>query len=89
VPILRERAREQHRRLRAAITHALERRQRDCTVARRALNAVNPLAVLDRGYAILFDDNGRTVRSAQGVAADAILEARLSDGILKLRHIPD
>jgi exodeoxyribonuclease VII large subunit len=89
VPILRERAHEQHRRLRAAITHALERRQRDCTVARRALNAVNPLAVLDRGYAILFDDNGRTVRSAQGVAADAILEARLSDGILKLRHIPD
>ena len=89
VPILRERAREQHRRLRAAIAHELERRQRDCTAACRALNAVNPLAVLDRGYAILFDDNGRTVRSAQGVPTDAILEARLSDGILKLRHIPD
>ncbi len=89
LPILRERAREQHRRLRAAIAHELDRRQRECMAARRALNAVNPLAVLDRGYAILFDADGRTVRSAQGVAADAILEARLSDGILKLRHIPD
>jgi exodeoxyribonuclease VII large subunit len=71
------------------MVHELDRRQRECMAARRALNAVNPLAVLDRGYAILFDADGRTVRSAQGVAADAILEAKLSDGILKLRHIPD
>ncbi len=80
---------EQRRRLRSAITHTLQRKQRDSSATLRALNAVNPLMVLERGYAILFDAEGRTVRSAQAVARDAILEARLSDGILKLKHIPD
>jgi len=89
LPELERRVREQQRRLRATMAHALERRQRECAAALRALNAVNPLMVLERGYAILFDADGRTVRSAQAVAADAILEARLSDGILKLKHIPD
>ena len=89
LPAIERQLHDQHRRLRAAITHALERRQRECTSMRRALHAVSPLATLDRGYAILFDADGRTLRSAQGVAADAILEARLSDGILKLKHIPD
>ncbi len=79
----------QRDRLQSAMLQTLERRRSDCVSLRRALNAVNPLAVLERGYAIVFDESGHTVRSVQAVAPDAILEARLHDGILKLRHIAD
>jgi exodeoxyribonuclease VII large subunit len=79
---------DRQRRLEAAISLQLERKQRRTAELRRALHGVSPLATLDRGYAIMFDDQGRTVRSVQGVVPDAILEARLSDGTLHLRHIP-
>jgi exodeoxyribonuclease VII large subunit len=68
--------------------HRLERTQRDCASMRRALHAVSPLATLDRGYAIVFDEHGKTVRSVQSVAPDATLEVRLRDGILPVKHIP-
>ena len=49
------------------------------------LHAVSPLATLERGYAILFDADGQVLRSAQGVAIDKRLRARLADGELPLR----
>jgi exodeoxyribonuclease VII large subunit len=55
----------------------------------RALHAVSPLATLERGYAILFDADGKVLRSTHGVAADAKLRARLADGELPLRVEPD
>jgi exodeoxyribonuclease VII large subunit len=52
----------------------------------RALNAVSPLATLERGYATLHDrTNGRIVRSIAGLVADARLTARLVDGEIDLR----
>jgi exodeoxyribonuclease VII large subunit len=50
------------------------------------LNAVSPLATLDRGYAILLDRrSGRVVRSVTQIAADSAIRARLADGEIDLR----
>jgi exodeoxyribonuclease VII large subunit len=51
----------------------------------RALNAVSPLATLQRGYAILVDrDTGKVVRSAKTSASARRFSARLADGEIPL-----
>jgi len=53
----------------------------------RALNAVSPLATLNRGYAILIArDDGRVVRSAMQAADIGRFVARLGDGEIPLRR---
>ncbi|MAT49866.1 MAG: exodeoxyribonuclease VII large subunit [Porticoccaceae bacterium] len=49
------------------------------------LNAVSPLATLDRGYAIALDQQHRVVRSVEAVNIDDPLEVRLGDGQLRCR----
>jgi exodeoxyribonuclease VII large subunit len=44
------------------------------------LNSLSPLAVLDRGYALVLDAHGALVRSATQVAAGDHVLTRLSDG---------
>ena len=44
------------------------------------LNSLSPLRVLDRGYALVLDDRGEVVRSAQQVVAGDQVTTRLSDG---------
>jgi len=83
--LLRQRLDGQARRLRQAITHQLERERQALQHAVRALHTVSPLATLERGYAILFDANGRVVRTAQGIEPGTGLRARLADGELALR----
>jgi exodeoxyribonuclease VII large subunit len=85
LPLLWRRLGEQDLRLRRAITHLLEARQIGLRHAARALHAVSPLATLERGYAILFDAEGKVVRSTRDVAVDSRLRARLADGELALR----
>lgn len=50
------------------------------TSLQRALHAVSPLATLQRGYAIVFDDNGNTIRSVEAVQAQATMKVQLVDG---------
>jgi exodeoxyribonuclease VII large subunit len=73
------------RRLVAAWRHACERRRGRLAELARALNAVSPLDVLKRGYAILFDEAGNVVRSVRHARAGDALRARLADGELPLR----
>lgn len=75
-------------RLLAAWAHGAERHARRVAALARALNAVSPLQVLQRGYAILFDANGHVLRSAQGVPPGTPLTARLQDGELPVRVEP-
>jgi exodeoxyribonuclease VII large subunit len=49
------------------------------------LNALSPLAVLDRGYALVLDEKGALVRSANQVNAGDVLTTRLSDGAFNSR----
>ncbi|GAB6067157.1 exodeoxyribonuclease VII large subunit [Methylothermus subterraneus] len=49
----------------------------------RALEAVNPLATLARGYALVTDlDTGRILTSARGIAPGARVQVRLAQGKL-------
>ena len=46
------------------------------------LNALNPFAVLQRGYALVLDENGHLVRSYHDVATDDKINIHLADGRL-------
>jgi len=46
------------------------------------LNALNPYAVLQRGYALVLDENGHLVRSYHDVATDDKINIHLADGML-------
>jgi exodeoxyribonuclease VII large subunit len=83
--LLARRLAEQDQRLRRAIAYTLERQQTALRHAGHALHAVSPLATLERGYAILFDDAGHVVRSSANVTDGDTLKARLADGELNLR----
>jgi exodeoxyribonuclease VII large subunit len=88
LPNLAQHDLELRRRLVAAWERDLERRRQRLAELARALNAVSPLDVLKRGYAILFDDAGNVLRSADAIQPGARLRARLADGELPLRVEP-
>jgi len=51
------------------------------------LDALSPLAVLERGYAICLTPEGRVVRSAAGLEVDSEVKVRLHEGSLQARVI--
>ena len=51
----------------------------------RTLNAVSPLATLERGYAIVLDAEGRVLRDAAAARDGEIIEARLAAGRLRAK----
>jgi len=83
--MLRQRLAQHAAHLRRMTLHKLERERLNLQQTARAMHAVSPLATLERGYAILFDAEGKVLRSAQGVAVDTPLKAKLADGELPLR----
>ena len=87
--LLRRRLAELSQRLRHSVERRLEREQLTLRQAGRALHAVSPLATLERGYAILFDEHGKVVRSVQSVSEGAKLRGRLVDGELSLMAGPN
>jgi exodeoxyribonuclease VII large subunit len=54
-------------------------------VAVRTLDAVSPLATLQRGYAIVTDSKGTVVTNAQDVRAGQLIDARLTQGTIRAR----
>lgn len=73
-------------RLRAATGRRLEQRAVQLSQLARTLNAVSPLATLERGYTILFDtETGRIIRSVTQSKEEMYLKARLIDGEIALR----
>ncbi|GLQ45628.1 exodeoxyribonuclease 7 large subunit [Dyella lipolytica] len=85
----RQQLEQQATHLRRSIEHKLERERLTLQQTARTMHAVSPLATLERGYAILFDADGKVLRSAQNVAVDTLLRARLADGDLPLRVSDD
>ena len=51
----------------------------------RTLNAVSPLATLDRGYAIVMDEQGKILRDAAETAEGELIEARLAVGRIRAK----
>ncbi|HET8940591.1 MAG TPA: exodeoxyribonuclease VII large subunit [Rudaea sp.] len=74
------------KRLHVCMVHQVEKSAQRVGELVRALNAVSPLATLQRGYAIVIDiDSGRVVRSIHQVANGTRLLARVADGEFALR----
>lgn len=75
----------QRQRLHQVQRSAVDTRRARLTELARALQAISPLAVLARGYALLQDEAGRVIRTPADTAAGASVQARLADGTLRLR----
>jgi exodeoxyribonuclease VII large subunit len=72
-------------RLRAATGRLLERGRLRLAAAGGRLDALSPLAVLERGYAIALAADGRVLRRTAETRAGAPLRVRLADGELGCR----
>lgn len=83
-----------HRRVERA-THRLDRLAAEGVALRRArllratarLQALSPLSVLARGYALVYADNGTLLRSANETAPGKVVRARLASGNLSAQVI--
>ena len=70
----------------AAITHTRLLESRGALDRQTAsLEALSPLAILNRGYALVFDAKGRLVKDAARVKAGEELSARLARGRVRAR----
>jgi exodeoxyribonuclease VII large subunit len=89
-PIARVQAASAHHavlltRLRTAALDTLRRSRERLMPLVRTLNAVSPLATLQRGYAIVASAEGRILRDAADAAPGSIIEARLAHGTLRAK----
>jgi exodeoxyribonuclease VII large subunit len=50
-----------------------------------ALQSLSPLAILDRGYALVFDGEGKLVKDSAAVSAGDEISARLARGQIQAR----
>ncbi|MDE3063753.1 MAG: exodeoxyribonuclease VII large subunit [Acidobacteriota bacterium] len=67
-------------RLRRAQERRLQASQMQCGALEARLQSLSPLAVLQRGYAIVADGNGAIVRSTRQLAPGSSVVTRLHDG---------
>lgn len=67
-------------RLDVAITGVLALKRARLQTAAQALQLLNPLNVLDRGYALVFNEAGQTVTDASTLAPGAALRIRVQRG---------
>jgi exodeoxyribonuclease VII large subunit len=72
-------------RLRVAGPDTLRRARERLLPLVRTLNAVSPLATLDRGYAIVSRENGGILRDAADAAPGTVIEARLAVGKIRAK----
>jgi exodeoxyribonuclease VII large subunit len=76
-------------RMGAAIGRRLERDRHRFEVALRDLEARSPIAILSRGYSLVFDERGRLVKRATSVEPGARLSVRLAEGGLRVRVVDE
>jgi exodeoxyribonuclease VII large subunit len=69
----------------AAMKTALLRRRARLEQLEHALQALSPVAILERGYALVFDASGNLVKDAAQVESGEEITARLAKGTLSAR----
>ncbi len=80
IALLQRRTEHARLRLQSACVRGLQHQATHLAGLARSLNALSPLATLERGYAIAFDAQGRTVQSIRQVVVDDTLRVRVRDG---------
>ena len=75
-------------RLHSSFSHQLQQRVMNLKKAGSSLNALSPLATLDRGYSILRNRELQVIHSRQQTIAGERLTALLADGQLHLEVKP-
>ncbi|CAN5329530.1 exodeoxyribonuclease VII large subunit [soil metagenome] len=84
IATLQSQQENRQQRLAAAMQQQLKQSQQRLNHLQRALEAVNPLAVLNRGYAIITSkETGKVIYKASDVQTGEKLTARLSEGTLE------
>ncbi len=74
-------------RLHTSTARGLESRTQHLSELARTLNAVSPLATLQRGYSIVLERNsGQIVRSVEQARTIERFDVRFADGSLPLRR---
>jgi exodeoxyribonuclease VII large subunit len=68
------------RRAERAWEHRCAMQQERMTGLVRRLESLNPYAILDRGYAVVRDKNGRVIRKVAQAVEDEWIDIRVSDG---------
>nr|MBA3442144.1 hypothetical protein [Pyrinomonadaceae bacterium] len=74
-----------HLALDAAAASQLGGGRRQLAVAVAALDALSPLAVLQRGYALAQNEAGDLLRSARSVSVGDSLRLQLAEGVVRCR----
>jgi exodeoxyribonuclease VII large subunit len=69
-------------RLEAGIQKILTKSQQAFTRTAHTLDALSPLAVLERGYSVCLAPDGRVIRRADAVELNSTIEVRLHQGRL-------
>jgi exodeoxyribonuclease VII large subunit len=69
----------------AAATARLDDARARLAVAAASLDALSPLAVLKRGYAMAQDEEGNLLRDARQTQAGDGVRLRLAEGVLRCR----
>jgi exodeoxyribonuclease VII large subunit len=75
-------------RLRGAMQQRVRRAQERLAPLVRTLNAVSPLATLERGYAIVAKADGGIVRETADAPPGSVIEARLANGSIRAKVLP-
>jgi exodeoxyribonuclease VII large subunit len=74
-----------HLQLNRAMRQAIGSRREQLLPLVRTLNAVSPLATLERGYAIVSIEGGEILRNAADAKPGTLIDARLAQGRLRAR----
>lgn len=72
------------RMMRAEAGHLRKSRERQASLTRQ-IGALSPLAVLNRGYALVYNEGGTLIRNAADVGSGAAIVTRLARGRIRSR----
>ena len=63
----------------------IQTRQYDISLITNKLNMLNPKEQLERGYALILDNNNKLISNSSQVDVDDTLDIRFSNSILKTK----
>jgi exodeoxyribonuclease VII large subunit len=68
-----------------SVRRQLTTQQQRCYALKQALISIDPTAVLQRGYAVVRNEQGQIVRSVQGLPAGQPLRITFADGTIQVQ----